>query len=262
MTGVHWLDGDLLDPAVITRALADARPEQLVHLAWYVAHGRFWSAPENIEWVQASLGLLRAFADAGGRRALLVGSCAEYAWGSQEDLEELRSPLDPQTLYGASKDALRRIAGSYAAEVGFELAWARLFFLYGPREDPQRLVPAVIRSLLAGERVATSAGAQVRDFMHVQDVAGALAALLGSDVQGPVNIASGAGVSVGEVLDVIGDLTGRADLIDRGARPAPASEPARIVGSAGRLTREVGFQASTSLPEGLEATIRWWRERQ
>jgi nucleoside-diphosphate-sugar epimerase len=259
--GVQWHSGDLLDPGALERVVGDVRPERLVHLAWYVSHGRFWSALENAEWVEASLRLLRAFVDAGGRRALLVGSCAEYSWGAQHDLDEAGTPLEPRTLYGVCKDGLRRIASAYSSEGGVELAWARLFFLYGPREQPDRLVPAVIRALIAGERVATTAGTQQRDFTHVHDVAGALAAVLRSDLTGPVNVASGRGIPVGEVLDTIGELTGAAHLIDRGARPTPASEPARIVARVERLA-EIGYRPTIGLRDGLAATIQWWREHE
>jgi nucleoside-diphosphate-sugar epimerase len=260
VSAVRWHHCDMLEPDSLERALEEVQPDRLVHLAWNVSHGRFWSAPENLEWLQASLRLLRAFVNVGGRRALLVGSCAEYAWGGERDLEEHRSALEPQGLYGVCKDSLRRVAAAYAQETGLELAWARLFFLYGPREQPERLVPAVIRSLLTGQRVATSAGTQVRDFMHVGDAAAALLALLQSDVVGPVNIASGRAVSVAEVLDIIATITAGADLIDRGARASDTSEPPRIVGSVERLVQEVGFQPKLSLTDGLAATIDWWRE--
>ncbi len=254
--GVTWHEADLL---AASELLGDVEPEILIHLAWYAEHGKFWSSTENVRWVQASLGLLRAFAAHGGRRVVMAGSCAEYEWGGEGDLSERDSPLEPATLYGICKDALRRVAGAYAAETSVSLAWARLFFLYGPHEAPQRLVPAVIRPLLAGERAATTAGGQVRDFMHVQDAADALAALALSDVSGAVNVASGRAVSVADVIDLIGTLTGAAELIDRGARPSAASEPARIVADVARLREEVGFRPRISLQEGLESTIDWWR---
>jgi nucleoside-diphosphate-sugar epimerase len=258
---IHWHHADLLQPDSASRVIAAARPERLVHLAWYVAHGRYWSAVENLQWIEASLRLLRAFAAAGGRRAVLVGSCAEYEWGGEDDLDERTSTLRPGTLYGACKDALQRVASAYSDEAGFSLAWARLFFLYGPHEQSARLVPTVISSLLAGERVATTAGEQVRDFVHVDDAAGALAALLLGEVSGPVNVASGAPVSVAEVLNCLGVLTGGSALIDRGARPTPPGEPARIVADVQRLACEVGFRVQIPLEDGLSATVDWWREQ-
>lgn len=258
LPGVTWHEADLLCGSQV---VDDVRPELLMHLAWYAEHGKFWSSPENVRWVEASLALLRAFVEAGGRRAVTVGTCAEYEWSGEGDLNERRSPLRPATLYGVSKDALRRVGAAFASESSFELAWARLFFLYGPGEASTRLVPSVILPLLEGKRAETTIGSQVRDFMHVEDAARALVALAESDVTGPINIASGDGVPVAEVVDVIGALTERPDLLDRGARPMPAGEPPRIVADVGRLEREVGFKPGISLSAGLRSTVEWWRGR-
>ncbi len=257
LDGVSWHQADLLAGAELVDSIA---PEILVHLAWYAEHGRFWQAPENLQWVEASLRLLGAFARAGGRRAVVAGTCAEYLWGGDEDLLERDSPLVPGTLYGVCKDALRRIAEGYAAQLGsLEIAWARLFFMYGPREAPGRLVPSVVRPLLAGERAPATSGEQVRDFMHIDDVAAALSAVAASEVTGAVNIASGEGVAVREVVELIGELTGAPQLLERGALPTRAAEPARIVGSAERLGLEVGFSPRVALRDGLAGTIEWWR---
>jgi nucleoside-diphosphate-sugar epimerase len=258
LAGVTWHEADLMAGCEL---VGEVEPEILVHLAWYAEHAKFWSSIENVRWVEASLRLLRAFAQAGGRRALVAGTCAEYEWGGEEDLQESRSRLGPLSLYGVCKDALRRIAAAYASEVELELAWGRLFFLYGPGEQPTRLVPAVIRALLAGESLATTSGLQVRDFIHVHDAAAALVALAHSDVSGPVNIASGHGVAVAELLETIESLTGALHLIDRGGRATPALEPPRIVADVGRLEREVGFHPAISLGDGLASTIEWWRGR-
>jgi nucleoside-diphosphate-sugar epimerase len=255
--GVKWHEADLLAEV---KLLGEVEPEILVHLAWYAEHGKFWSSAENVRWVDSSLALLLAFAAAGGRRAVMAGTCAEYEWGGAGKLHEQNSPLRPLTLYGVCKDALRRVACAYATEAGLDFAWGRLFFLYGPREQPERLVPAVIRALLARKRVATTAGTQQRDFMHVEDVAEAIVALAHSQVTGPVNIASGRATSVADVLDLIGALTGAGSLIDRGARPPSPLESSRIVADVGRLALEVGFQPSISLQDGLASTIDWWRE--
>src|SRR5215207_5082472 len=94
--------------------------------------------------LQASLALLRAFAAAGGRRAVVAGTSAEYDWHAVgRRCHERRTPLRPATLYGAAKHALHTAAAPYAEQVGFELAWGRVFFVYGPWEPEGRLVPSV-----------------------------------------------------------------------------------------------------------------------
>ncbi len=263
LAGVRWHAVDLADEHAAEELVDELAPERLVHLAWCTEHGRFWRAPENVLWLQRSLQLVHAFARRGGRRLVVMGTCAEYDWSSAGgSLSESTSPLAPATLYGAAKHALRRLASSYCEQEGVELAWGRLFFLYGPREAPGRLIPSVIHSLLAGEPVATGSGEQVRDFMHVEDAAAAVVALLASPVLGAVNIASGVGVSVDAVVDEIVQLTGRPELVLRGALPDRAAEPRMLLADVARLRDEVGFQPRRSLPDGLAETVRWWREHE
>ncbi len=172
------------------------------------------------------------------------------------------TPLAPATLYGAAKQGLGSALCAHGAAHGPSTAWGRVFFLYGPREHPQRLVPAVVRGLLARERVAVTHGRQVRDFMHVADVAGAFAALVANDdVQGPVNIASGEPVSLRELIGLISDRLDGGGLVDFGARPVPEGEPAVLLADARRLREEAGFTPSFDLPSGIEDAIAWWRER-
>ncbi|HEY2141462.1 MAG TPA: NAD(P)-dependent oxidoreductase [Solirubrobacteraceae bacterium] len=262
VAGVRWHRLDLGDAEAVGALIDDVAPEQLVHLAWYVEHGMFWDAPENVLWVERSLSLLRAFARGGGRRAVMLGSCAEYDWSSaQEPLAETSSPLAPSTLYGVAKDALRRLAGAYAARAEFEFAWGRLFFPYGPREPAGRLVPSVIRALLAGELVPTTTGRQRRDFLHVDDVAGALVALLDSRVVGPVNIASGEAVAVAETVERLARLVGRPELVRLGAVPDRPGDPPLLVADVARLNDEVGFRPRWTMSDGLADAVRWWQER-
>jgi len=156
---------------------------------------------------------------------------------------------------------LRRVGEAYAEQAGIELAWGRLFHLYGPREAPGRLVSSIVASLLAGETVETTTGEQRRDFMHVEDVAGALVALLDSAVVGPVNIASGAGVKVSDVIDRLGRLTGGSRLLRRGALSERPGEPHSLVGDVARLRDEVGYRPRWTLDDGLSDTVRWWERR-
>ncbi len=260
--GVRWHRVELADGDAVAAVMRELRPERLVHLAWYTEHGRFWDARENIDWVERSLRLTRAFARNGGRRAVLLGTCAEYDWSATgAPLHETRSRVAPGALYGVAKDALRRAAAAQAEREGFELAWARLFFLYGPREDPRRLVPSLVNALLAGAPVATGGGEQVRDYLHVEDVAGALAALLDSSVVGAVNVASGVGIAMGELVSRHVGLIGHPELVRRGALPDRPGDPPSLVADVGRLREEVGFRPRWTLADGLAETVRWWESQ-
>lgn len=256
---VRWHAADLLDPAARAAMVGRLGATHLVHLAWYAEPGRYWTAVENARWVSATLGLLEEFAGAGGRRAILAGTCAEYDW-SHGRLVEGSTPLAPATLYGISKDATRRVAEGLANHLDLSLAWGRVFFLYGPREHPDRLVASVARALVRGERATTTEGSQIRDFLHVDDVAGAFAALAASEVEGPVNVGSGEGVAVRDLVRALARAAGAEDRLDVGGRSARRGEPPELVADAERLRREVGFRPIYALEEGLRHTVAWWRQ--
>jgi len=263
LPGVRWHRLDLFDTRSVDELVGELAPEQLIHLAWCTETGRCLHAPENVTWVERSLHLLRAFVRCGGRRAVMLGTCAEYDWSAVDGpFCELTSAPAPATLYGVAKDALRRVASAYLAQEEVELAWARPFFLYGPREAPARLVPSLVRALLAGHTVATGSDERVRDFMYVQDVADALVALRGSSVVGAVNIASGLSTTIGEIVDRIVELTGGGELVRRGALPDRPGEPRQLLADVGRLHDEVGYRSRWNLVDGLAATVSWWREHE
>jgi nucleoside-diphosphate-sugar epimerase len=254
--GVVAHAADLLDPAGFDGLLGKIRPTHLLHLAWDVTPGRFSHAPENLDWVAASLRLYRAFAASGGSRLVVAGTCMEYDW-SFDLLDEATTPTRPGTLYGTAKDALHRILAVAAERDGVSMAWSRPFFMYGPREASKRLVPYVARALLHGEPALCGPGTAERDFMHVADVGGALAATLDSVHVGPVNIATGECVPIRTVVQTLANLIGRPDLVLLGARPAPKDEPPRLAARVTVLRESVGFTPRFALADGLADTLTW-----
>jgi nucleoside-diphosphate-sugar epimerase len=256
---VSWHQVDLLQPGCATQLVQEVRPDSLLHLAWCAAPGNFWETRENISWLRASLELLSAFAESGGKRMVVAGSCAEYGPDSGECLEN-ETPLAPTTLYGVCKRALEEILFCSALRGTLSSACGRIYFLYGPQEPTSRVVAYVIDSLLKSEPALCSEGRDVIDFMHVEDAASALAALLESEVQGPVNIASGSPISLKEVFQEIGSQIGRPELIRLGAR-ATNSQNFRIWGNTKRLSSEVGWSPHYDLSRGIAQTIDWWRKQ-
>jgi nucleoside-diphosphate-sugar epimerase len=229
-----------------------------LHLAWVTAPGAYWTSLENINWVQASLALMQMFKEQGGERLVVAGTCAEYNWSYGFCSEQI-TPLAPNTLYGVCKNSLGQMLAAFAEQTGLSAAWGRIFFLYGPHEYPQRLVPYVINALLRGQPALCTHGDQIRGFLYVEDLGEALVRLLESNVSGPVNIDSGHPVALKEVILKIAGKLKRPNLIHLGARPTPANEPLLLVGDTRRLTEEVKWQPRFDLDEGLEKTIAWWK---
>lgn len=258
-TDIEWRRADLLDSDAVRELVEDVRPSHLLHLAWFTEPGAYWTSRENIAWGTSSVELLQHFARAGGARAVVAGTCAEYDWSSPE-LRELETPLRPATLYGSCKHALHCNFDTLSGVTGMSGAWGRVFFLYGPHENRRRLVASVIRSLLHDEPARCTSGRQVRDLLYVEDVAAAFVALLAGIVRGPVNIASGRPVALKDVILRIADRLGKRHLVRLGALPDNAGEPARLVAHTGRLYDEVGWRPRHELDQGLDLTIEWWRK--
>jgi nucleoside-diphosphate-sugar epimerase len=257
LSGISWHEIDLLTPGTSSELLRRLRPEYLLHLAWHAVPGEFWDSSENLEWVRASLELLPAFVKNGGRRLVAAGSCAEYDWNGGECKEDTTALL-PCTLYGTAKYACERILHSWSRQAGLSSAWGRIFFMYGPYEHPLRLVAYVVRMLIRGQPALCSDGTQIRDFLHVEDVASAFVALMESEVQGPVNIGSGTPVAVRDLLLTIGRYLGRPELIHFGARNS-IGEPAALWANVVRLAKEVGWKPHYDSERGVQQTIEWWR---
>jgi nucleoside-diphosphate-sugar epimerase len=255
--GVTWHACDLLSPGARGKIIGSVRPDYLLLFAWHAVPGEYWMAPDNVEWVRANVELVTAFASAGGKRAVLCGSCAEY----QRDAgccKEDATAMQPDTLYGQCKYEAETKLAALGRQTGLSFACGRLFFLYGPHEHASRVVPYVVQNLLKGEPALCSSGQQMLDFSYVKDVASAFVALVESDVQGGVNIASGRPVTLSTVLQEIGRQTGRPELIRLGAVP-DGSGFRNLWADTTRLAAEVRWQPAYSLSQGIAETIEWWR---
>jgi nucleoside-diphosphate-sugar epimerase len=257
---VVWHVADLMQAESTRRLLRQIEPVELLHLAWYAKPGRFWRAPENLDWLAASVTLLQAFAECGGQRAVIAGSCAEYAWEDCTHCDERTTPTRPSTLYGAAKHALHVVASAYAAQMGLSLAWGRVFFVFGPGEPPGRLASSVAMALAEGREALCTHGEQVRDFLYAPELAAAFVALLRSDVTGPVNLASGAPARVRDLVEALAEAAHRPDLVRLGALPAPA-DPAQLTADVSLLREKVGWTPSIDLTIGARRTFDWWQSR-
>ena len=257
---VKWHHADLFNDDQTRTVIADVRPSHLLHFAWYAEPGKFWQSDENFRWLEASLSLLRNFADHGGRRVVMSGSCAEYDWSSGL-CSETSTPCRPATPYGTCKNALHEALSSFCSEKGLSGAWGRIFFLYGPGEHRPKLVASVVSSLLQGQAARCTHGNQVRDFLHVEDVASAFVALLDSKVEGAVNIASGNPTTIRDIVLMAADQCAARERVEFGAIAAPANEPPLLVADVRRLRDEVGWMPEYQIATGLEQTVQWWKSQ-
>jgi nucleoside-diphosphate-sugar epimerase len=252
---LEWVTCDLWSASLdeLTRLCDSA--ELCIHAAWYAVPGKYLEAKENLQCLEGSLRLLEAAGSAGCRRVAFLGSCFEYDFTPGYLSEE--SPVGPQSLYAAAKASTRFLGEKLAKLSGVQFVWPRLFYQYGPFEDSRRLVPHVIQTLMRGERVDVTRGLQVRDFLHVSDVAGAVASIALSQLDGVVNVGSGQPVTVRQVVSAIESALGRQGLVNYGGRPDNPTDPPFVCANIGKLVSGTGWSPAFDLKQGIEQTIEW-----
>ena len=244
---------DLLQPDSAAQLVRQARADTLLHLAWYDNPRERWHAADNLDWVGATLKLVRRFAEQGGKRVVFGSSCAVYDFAARS-LHTESDKTGPASLYGAAKAAAGSLLEAAQKTLGISVAEARIFFCYGAGEPAGRLVPDLITGLRQDKPVACTDGAQLRDYLHAADIGRALALLSASNVAGPVNIASGAPIRVADLIGEVARQMGRPDLPQLGAIARSQSDPAEITGSPGKLAA-LGFAPQFTLKGGVAETL-------
>ncbi|SOE69815.1 Nucleoside-diphosphate-sugar epimerase [Burkholderia sp. D7] len=201
-------------------------------------------------------------AKVGARAVVLAGSSAEYRSPKQSEPLDEEAPLETSKLYGASKAAGGILALANGTAENIAVGVLRLFNVYGPGEGAHRLLPSLVRDLIARQPVQLSAGTQVRDFVYVDDVcAGLIAALTAladkKMLPGAYNVASGTGNSVGDFARAVAhavnaDLT----LLKFGSLPFRPDDLPYVVGSPAKLRDACGWHAATPLADGIAQALR------
>jgi nucleoside-diphosphate-sugar epimerase len=249
---------DLLNAREHKKLLSGIKPSHFLHLAWYAVPGKYWTSLENINWVQASLGIIKEFMKHGGRRLVCAGSSAEYDW-SQGNCSEKYTSLNPTSLYGTCKNSLHDILRQLSKQEGLTYAWGRLFFVYGPHEYAERLVASTILTLLKNQEAHCKNPELIRDFLYIQDAADAFVSLLDGHVTGPVNIASGNPETIKDLVTRIAEKMNKRHLLRISEKVQQLNEPISLTADVDRLRHEVGWTPKYDVDRALDETIAWWQ---
>lgn len=256
---IHVVPVDLRDAAVVRSLISDIRPECAIHMAWYAVPGKYWMATDNLNCVAMTLSLAQALAEAGCRRLVAAGTCAEYDW-RYGFLSEAATPCEPHTLYGIAKHGSRLMLEEFCRLSRMEFAWTRFFYVYGPGEQKERLVPSVVLSLLDDGIAKCTHGEQIRDFLHVEDAASAVCAVANSALTGPVNIGSGQPVRLRKLVETISQSLRCSGSVEFGVLSADPTEPPCLVADVRRLREGTSWEPHFTLNAGIENTVSWWQK--
>ena len=251
---------DVTEPDSVRAALEQAEPDAVYHLAALSLVGESWTAPALSFRVTAegTLNVLRASADLGVDRVLVVGSAEEYGKVDPADLPLSEdAPLRPVTPYGASKVAGDFLALQAFLGDGLGAIRARPFNHTGPGQEPRFLVPALAARIARAEQegskeIPVGSLDAVRDITDVRDVVRAYRLLVEHGEPGEVyNVCSGHGVAVSEIAAGLLEQAGHEiHLVVDPDLVRPVEVP-RLVGDNHRLVAATGWQQERELATTL-----------
>jgi nucleoside-diphosphate-sugar epimerase len=255
-----FVEADLTDPATLTAARAEVGPvEKIVHVAALVPKTPADDEPGPMYDVntEGTLNLLEAFGqDAGG---IVYASTAEvYGLPAEEGpLTESVAP-HPPSAYAASKLAGEYVCRSWSRAHGAPSCVLRFSVIYGPGDTIVRAIPNFIERALSGEDLEVFGGEELRDYLSVEDAAGALVLAAEKTPSGVFNIGSGEGVSVRAAAEHVVRLTASSARISVQPRRKPASD---LVLSIDAARRALGYEPRRFFPDGLDRQIHWQSDR-
>ena len=234
--------------------LARHKPDILLHLAWGRQDGQARNSAANIEWLEASLKLLRSFIENGGKRFVFAGTSSEYE--DEDGLRRESAGKVQMSMYGETKRAFADVAKNYCKRVGVEFVDVRLFTLYGENDRHELgAIPLCIRTLMKDEPFVCKAPNTIRDYVYVGDAARAMEVILDSDYTGSVNVSSGQPRSMRAVFSCIAYALGKRELL----RFENETECGLILAGDNALLRDrIGYAQFTPFEEGMKKTVEWW----
>jgi UDP-glucose 4-epimerase len=256
LTSVEHRQVDLIDADATRNLVRSVQPDYVFHLASHVT-GK--TDPEHVlpglyANLLTTVHLMLGLQECGCRRMVLAGSLVEPDAGSLENV--------PSSPYAAAKWASSDYARMFHSLYKLPVAIARIFMVYGPRQQDTKLVPYVITSLLRGEQPRVSSPRRQIDWVYIDDV-----------VRGLIQLGQAPEVD-GETVDLgSGTLTSTADLVQRvrrlvdvgidadfdASRDRP-NEPVRVA-RVSETRRLIGWEPTVDLNSGLAHTVAWFRER-
>jgi len=268
----HHADNDLRIWENCTRAVEGM--DVVIHLAARVGGIGYNSRnPAVLFYDNLVMGahLMEAARLAGVEKFVQVGTVCAYPKFTPVPFKEENLwdgyPEETNAPYGIAKKALLVMAQALRKQYGFNAIYLLPVNLYGPEDnfdlEDSHVIPALIRKCIeAKESGATDikvwgTGTPTREFLHVRDCArGIVAATRRYDGPDPVNLGSGEEVSIRDLVELIVELTAfKGAIVWDGSKPD--GQPRRCLDT-GRA-KQFGFESSTSLREGLEETVRWYR---
>ncbi|QDT36595.1 SDR family NAD(P)-dependent oxidoreductase [Stratiformator vulcanicus] len=254
--------GDITDSRMVSSAAEGC--EVIYHLAALIGIPYSYVAPESYVAVNTvgTLNFLEAARTHGVGRVVITSTSEVYGTAQYTPMDESH-PLQAQSPYAATKIAADQIALSYYRSFGMPVTVVRPFNTFGPRQSTRAVLPTIITQALVADKIRIGSTTPVRDMVFVRDTARGFIAAASSDacIGQVTNLATGVGVTVGEMIELVQRIVGRDLPVEEQSdrRRPEQSEVFTLLGNAEAAQSRANWSAGTSLDEGLRQTIEWFK---
>lgn len=254
--------GDIRDARAVRQAAQDCA--RIYHLAALIGIPYSYVAPDSYVDVnvRGTLHVLEAARDLGCQRVVITSTSEVYGTAQYTPIDE-KHPLNAQSPYAATKVGADQLALTYHRSFDLPVTIVRPFNTYGPRQSTRAVIPTIITQALGSDSIRLGSLDPIRDLVYVGDTARGFIAIADSPecVGRVTNLATGVGVTVGEVAQRILKWVGRdVPIVTTEERQRPkASEVLHLLGSYQVAQALAHWQPRTTLDEGLQQTIEWIR---
>ena len=260
---VEIFTGDVRDPNGVRTAVKGV--DVVFHLAALISIPFSYHSPDSYvdTNIKGTLNILQAARDYKVERILVTSTSEVYGTAKYVPIDE-NHPKQGQSPYSASKIGADYIAESFYRSFDLPVVIVRPFNTYGPRQSARAVIPTIITQLLSGEKeIKLGSLHPTRDLVFVKDtVEGFVRIAKSEDTVGQeINIATGKEISIGDLAKlIINKINPDAKIITDEKRVRPEnSEVERLLGSNDKLKNLTGWVPQTSLEEGLDITIEWFK---
>jgi dTDP-glucose 4,6-dehydratase len=242
---------DLRNFQLTSRALAEANPTHVIHLAAVGVTDPFLALDTALRHnLTGTLNLIRA--------------CFEKRQSAEQlSVQQLivaRTPGERSSMnvYAASKAAAWNFCEMYGRIHHWPIHGAMIFQAYGPGQSPRNLIPAAIAAALAGQDFPMTSGTQQRDWLYIKDLVAGIWAMLDADLSPAetVELGSGVGISVADVVQQIYEIVGEAGRPLPDALPTRPGEETIQIANTSQTQQQISWQTTTPLTTGLTQTIQ------
>jgi nucleoside-diphosphate-sugar epimerase len=258
---VNWYHVDIRNRDDVEHHVSAIKPQGIFHMATYGAYPDSQKDSDKIYDVNliGTINMIRAW----DGYEVFINTSSSSVYGKQEQPMRENMERHPEGAYAISK-----LAAEYECQTRTQMFDApiintRLFSVYGPYEEPNRLIISTIQKCLAGEKMKFTQGTQKRDFIHMQDVEDAYLKLLRKpELAGEVlNIGTGKQWSVRQAVQKIMKATDYdCDYPSFGAIETRKDETFNWVANMNKTWKRLGWKAEIGFDEGIQKTVDWVKQ--